>query len=248
MRRVYIRNECVIERKKLRIKGETKHYLVNVLRLKEGDEIIGFDGSGVEYKLKLVEIGKHEIEALIMEKGKVYSVETPFEVILFQSLPKGKKMDFIVRETTQLGVKKIIPVISKRVVPFLDTEKRKKKIERWRKIAAESSRVSGRSVVPEIGNFTDFSEAVEFKTDYSIIFWEGETKSLKDVLKEISPISPQFSIKVFIGPEGGYGEEEVEMVKKYGGISVSLGKRILKVETASVVSLAILIYELENLL
>jgi len=245
MRRVYIGNECVIEEKKVRIKGEKKHYLANVLRLKEGDEIIGFDGGGMEYKLKLTKIGKNEIEAIVKRKEKVCSVETPFEVILFQSLPKGQKMDFIVRETTQLGVKKIVPVISRRVVPFLDREKRKKKIDRWKKIAAESSRVSGRSFVPEIGDFIDFSEAVKIKTDYSIIFWEGEKRSLKEVLEEISPISPEFSIKVFIGPEGGYEEEEIEMAKKNMIVSASLGKRILRVEIASVVATALVIYEFE---
>ncbi|MCX7916595.1 MAG: 16S rRNA (uracil(1498)-N(3))-methyltransferase [bacterium] len=249
MRRVYIGRDSIRKNSFFLIKGETYHYLKNVLRLKESDEFIGFDGSGKEYHLKIKEIKDREIFVEIIEEKEVYNPELPFNLSLYQCLPKGEKFDFIIRESTQFGIKKIVPVISKRVIVQIPEDKIENKIKRWTKIAAESSKISGRTFIPEISKPEKFKECLEDEKDYGIIFWEGEReKTIKDIIKHLNREAIfNKKINVFVGPEGGFDEEEVEMAKENGYITVSLGRRILKVETASIVCIAILIYELENL-
>jgi 16S rRNA (uracil1498-N3)-methyltransferase len=249
MKRIYIGMDLFKKENIFYIKGETYHYLKNVLRLREKDIFIGFDGSGREYKIEILKIGKKEIVGKIMEKKEVYSTELPFNLQLFQCIPKGEKFDFIIRETTQLGVKKIVPVISKRVIVKLNRENIEKKLKRWMKIAEESAKSSGRTFVPEIIKPVKFEECIKEDKNYGIIFWEGERNfTIKDLIQKLrGQTINEKKINVFIGPEGGFDEEEIGIAKKLNYYSVSLGKRILKVETASIVAISILIYELENL-
>jgi len=245
MRRIYLDN---VERKGkfLNIYGDTFFYLSKVLKMKKGEEFLGFDGSGKEYILKVNEIGKDFLRGEIINSKEVFDTECKVEIILCQSLPKFKKMDIIVNWATQLGVKKIVPVISERVITRFEKEKGKKKVERWRRVAIEASKVSGRVFIPEIYPVTKFEDALKMKSDFSIIFWEGEKRPLKDILNYIPKKSP-LTIKIFIGPEGGYSEKEVEMAKNNGFFSASLGRRILKVETASIISVGILLFHLGDL-
>jgi len=246
MRRIFLGSEVLKNGKFVYVFGETAHYILDVLRLKKRQFFTGFDGSGKEYKIEIVEIVKNKIKCEIIEEKKVFSPETEFSLALFQCIPKGNKMDFVVRGAAQLGVKKIVPVISKRVVVKISDEKVERKILRWRKIATESSKVSGRNFVPEIGLPVRFEEAVREEKDYGIIFWEGEREfSLKEVLKKFAEKVRGAKINAFVGPEGGFDEEEIKIAKENGFYSVSLGKRILKVETASTIAMAILIYEFE---
>ncbi len=249
MRRIYLGTDIFRKKDSFYIKGETYHYLKNVLRLKKKDIFIGFDGSGREYIIEILEVGKNEIAGKILEEKEVYSTELPFDLQLFQCIPKGEKFDFIIRETTQLGIKKIIPVISKRVIVKIRREKIETKLRRWQKIAEESAKLSGRTLVPEIMFPVKFEECIKEKKDFGIIFWEGERNfTLKDFIQKLKEENiKNKKINVFIGPEGGFDEEEIKLAKNYGYYSISLGKRILKVETASIVALSILIYELENL-
>ncbi|MCM8804186.1 MAG: 16S rRNA (uracil(1498)-N(3))-methyltransferase [Candidatus Omnitrophica bacterium] len=249
MRRVYLGNDCLKLKDRFYIKGETFHYLKNVLRMKEGDVFIGFDGSGKEYKINIENIKRTEILAGILEEKEVYNPELPFNIQLFQCIPKGEKFDFIIRETTQLGVKKIVPVISKRVIVKISEDKIENKIKRWKKIAEESSKVSGRVFVPEISKPLRFEDCIKEKKDFGILFWEGEREmNIKKIIKYLNREKIyNKKINVFIGPEGGFDEKEIELAKESGYFTTSLGKRILKVETASIISIAILIYELENI-
>lgn len=249
LRRIYLGNECVKLKNKFLIKGETFHYLKNVLRMSEDDEFIGFDGSGIEYKIKIFEIKKREIYGEIIEEKRIFDIEPPFSLNLFQSLPKGEKFELIISQTTQLGIKRIVPVISRRVIVKIPEEKIENKVRKWKKIAEEASKVSGRGIVPEIFKPMKFQDCIKEEKDLGIIFWEGEReRNIKDIVKNLSKESVyNKKINVFIGPEGGFDEEEIEIARKYGYFTTSLGKRILKVETASVVGIAILIYELENL-
>jgi 16S rRNA (uracil1498-N3)-methyltransferase len=249
MRRIYIGTESFRKKDFFYIKGETYHYLKNVLRLKVKDIFEGFDGTGKEYKIEILKIGKNEITGKIVEEKELYSTELPFYLNLFQCIPKGEKFDFIIREATQLGVNKIVPVISKRVIVKIDKEKIKNKLRRWQKIAEESAKVSGRTFVPEIKELVKFEECIKEEKDFGLIFWEGERDfTIKDFIKEIKGKEIKGKkINIFIGPEGGFDEEEIELAKKNNFFTLSLGKRILKVETASVVAIGILIYELENL-
>jgi len=249
MRRIYIGNDCLKVREKLIFKGEVYHYVKNVLRFRKGDRFIGFDGSGKEYEIEIFKINKNELWGKIIEEKEVYNPELSFNLQLFQCIPKGEKFDFIVREVTQLGVKRIVPVISKRTIVKIPDGKRENKIKRWIKIAEESAKVSGRTFVPEIVFPVKFEECIKEEKDFGIIFWEGERDfTLKDFIQKLKGENiKNKKINVFIGPEGGFDEEEIEFAKKNNFFILSLGKRILKVETASVVSIAILIYEFENL-
>jgi 16S rRNA (uracil1498-N3)-methyltransferase len=248
MRRIYLdKNECVREDNIIYMKGEVFHYLNKVLRMKAGDKFEAFDGTGSEYVIRIKGKDTESFAGIIEAEKKDYNRELPFEFILFQSIPKGSKMDFIVRETAQLGVTKIVPVSSTRVVPVFDRQKANKKAERWRKIAIEAAKIAGRTLIPEVTAPVKFQDACGTKTDFSFIFWEDGKKSLKNFMKRISSLpDKKFSVKIFVGPEGGYTKEEVVFASGKAIVPVSLGKRILKVETASVIATAITIYELEN--
>lgn len=249
MRRIYLGNDCFRLKDRFLIREETFHYLKNVLRFNERDVFIGFDGSGKEYKIEIEKIGRKEILAKILEEKVIYSSELDFTLQLFQCIPKGDKLDFIIREVTQLGVKRIVPVISKRTSVKIPRERIENKIKRWNKIAEEASKVSGRVFVPEISELSNFEKSIREEKDIGIIFWEGErNRTIKDIIKGIDKDKIiNKKINVFIGPEGGFDEDEIKLAIENNYIPTSLGKRILKVETASVISIGILIYELENL-
>lgn len=247
MRRIYLDPaDCEKNHNEISIKGSSFHYLVNVLRMGKGDIFVGFDGSGNEYNVLIKKIEKKRIRGDIIKIEKVIDIEPPFNINLFQCLPKGSKMDKIVGEVAQLGIKKIYPVISCRVVPQITEENITHKRSRWKRIAADSSKVAGRDIVVDIEKPINFKDAVEIPADIKIIFWEKAVISLKSAIKNIPEFKKGATVHIFIGPEGGYTEEEISFAEQYGAVSVSMGKRILRVETASVIAVALTIYELEN--
>jgi len=247
MKRIYLDgNDCDISQKKIRVRGDTFHYIRKVLRMKCGDVFSGFDGTGFEYTVRICAWEEDFLEGTILESKNVADTETPFNLQLFQSIPKGGKMDFIIRETSQLGVKKIVPVISRRVIGSLTTERSSRKTERWRRIAAEASKVAGRKCITEISEVMKFEDAVGMKSDLSIFFWERAVTPLRRTIQNISLPGTDALIRIFVGPEGGYTEEEALLAHHCGAVQASIGRRILKVETASVIASALTIYELES--
>ncbi len=247
MKRIYLdRNDCNVSQGKIHIRGGTFHYLKKVLRMKTNDVFTGFDGTGAEYTVNILNAEGSSIEGTLIETKKKPSVETPFNLQIFQSIPKSGKMDFIIREVAQLGVKKVVPVISARVIGSLTSGKSSRKTERWRKIAAESSKVAGRELVTEVSEAMRFEDAVKTKSDLFIFFWERASTPLRKIICGLPALKTDALIKIFIGPEGGYTEEEVTLAEKCGAVTASIGRRILKVETASVIATALTIYELEN--
>jgi|LSQX01.2.fsa_nt_gb 16S rRNA (uracil1498-N3)-methyltransferase len=247
LKRVYLdKKDCYIDTNSLEIKGDTRHYLCNVLRVKNGDTFLGFDGSGCEYEVSISCCTKKIIVGIIKNLSQIKDIELPFHLTLFQSVPKSDKMGFIIREVSQLGISRVVPVISQRVVGVTLNERLKSKTERWRKISAASSSLAGRRFVTEISSPVDFKETLKLDIDILILFWEGQKGFLrKELSKHI--INKKFSsVGIFIGPEGGFSSEEVELATQNGVIIASLGQRILKVETASVIATSIIIYELEN--
>ena len=251
MKRIYLnRNDWLIEKDNVKIRGETYHYLKNVLRMKPNDIFAGFDGSGKEYLIEVSKMVKGIIYGKIIKAEKKFDIETPFDICLFQAVPKGKKMEQIVEGTAQLGVKKIYPVISKRVIVNIEDKKKKeKKIERWKKVCQQASKVSGRVIVPDVVSFMNFNDAIKIQKDIGIVFWEGESRILRDIIvEEKIKITENKKIHIFIGPEGGFDEEEISLAKENNFLISSLGKRILKVEIASIVATAIVIYEFEQIL
>lgn len=247
MRRIYLDpTDCEKKDNYIYIKSASFHYLSNVLRIEEGDTFLGFDGSGIEYTILIVKVEKKSIKGEILKTKKITEIEPIFNINLFQSLPKGSKMDKIIDEVGQLGIKKLYPVISCRVIPQIKEENIINKRRRWKRIAAESSKIAGRDFVMDVESPINFKDAVRIPADVKLIFWEKATLPLITCIRNLSKLKEGTFVNLFVGPEGGYTDEEISLAREYGALSVSIGKRILRVETASVIAVALTIYELED--
>jgi 16S rRNA (uracil1498-N3)-methyltransferase len=230
-----------IENGMLKIEGDEVKHIRKVLRLKTGDGIVVFDGLGKELEGTIVEEG---LSSVVIRIQNIFSSErgSPLEVTLAQSLLKGEKMDYLIQKATELGVKEIIPFFSSRSVPFLEKSRRPRRHHRWEKIAVEASKQCGRGVVPKIESLQDYSDMLQMASteDLRLIPWEKEGIKLKEVLERSKEKRKIFFI---IGPEGGFNQLEVDEAKKAGFTPVTLGRRILRAETASLCLLSILQYE-----
>lgn len=229
------------------ITGRDVNHIKNVLRMKPGEEISVSDGQdGRDYRCGIVELSEESILCelrFIKEEG----VELPSKVYLFQALPKADKMEYIVQKAVELGVYQIIPVAAKRCVVKLDEKKAKNRISRWQGIAEAAAKQSKRAIVPQVADIMTFAQAVECagSLDQRLIPYElaegmDKTRALIDGLE------PGQSVAVFIGPEGGFEEAEIELALACGIEPVTLGKRILRTETAGLTVLSWLLYKLEE--
>jgi len=220
--------------------GSDVHHIRDVLRLKAGDALELLDGTGKVYAAKISEIGKNKITCEIIS-SKPEESEPKVKVTIAQSLPKSSKMDFIIEKCTELGVHQIIPMLTERTVV------KSPKIERWLKIAKEAAEQSGRAVIPEITSLMNFEEVLKLRNqfDQALIPWELEkAHTLKKHFTDI-PISRCPDILIMIGPEGGFSQKEVASAEAAGFIPISLGKRILRTETAGMAVLSAIMFELE---
>jgi 16S rRNA (uracil1498-N3)-methyltransferase len=211
--------------------------------MKTGDRLILFDGAGWEYETVIQEFLSDGIAVDVLRKVKV--PDRNIKIELYQALPKAGKMDFIVQKATELGADKIIPFLSSRSIPQLTAEKATLKISRWLTIASEAAKQCGRADIPEISDILSFNKMLAYpeKEALKIFFWEEESeKGIKDVLHDMKHEMVK-RIAVVIGPEGGFAREEVRKAVEMGFISVSLGRNILKVETAALTILSIIQYE-----
>jgi 16S rRNA (uracil1498-N3)-methyltransferase len=230
-----------IEKGMLKMEGDEVKHIRKVLRLKAGDEITVFDGLGKEFEGTIVEEGLSSVGIKIQN---VYSSrrDSPLEVTLAQSLLKGEKMDYLIQKATELGVREIIPFSSSRSIPLLEKSGRLKRHHRWERIAIEASKQCGRGVVPKIESLQDFSHMLQTAPSniLRLIFWEREGIKLKEILERSKEMMKIFFI---IGPEGGFSQGEVDEAKRSGFIPVTMGRRILRAETASLCFLGVLQYE-----
>ena len=230
-----------IEKGMLKVEGEEVKHIRKVLRLRAGDEIAVFDGLGKEFEGMIVEEG---LSSVVIRIQNVYSSkgDSPLEVTLAQSLLKGEKMDYLIQKATELGVEEIIPFFSSRSVPLLEKSRRPNRHHRWGKIAVEASKQCGRGVVPKIESLQDYSDMLRMASPNTLrlILWEREGIKLKEILERSKERKKIFFI---IGPEGGFSQGEVEEAKRAEFIPVTLGRRILRAETASLCFLSILQYE-----
>lgn len=228
----------------INIIGEDVNHIRKVLRLGYGDNIIVTDGEGTDYLVEIMKMEESLVQTRIVESMK-NTTEPPVEVTLFQGLPKSDKMDFIIQKGVELGLKRIVPVITERTVVKLASKKdEEKKCERWNRISMEAAKQCNRGVIPEVELPMKFQDAVNAVNDYSLslIPYEKETGSgLKDILS--NRITTK-KISIFIGPEGGFTEEEIGKAVLSGVHPVTLGPRILRTETAGIAVLSILMYEL----
>ncbi len=231
----------------LTITGPEVNHIRNVMRLKPGEEIsVSIGGDGKEYRYGIESYTEDSVLCrLRFVKDK--EVELPVKVLLFQGLPKADKMDLIVQKAVELGAAEIIPVSMERCVVKLDAGKAAKKTARWQTIAESAASQSRRSIIPRVLAPMSMREAVEYakeQTEVRVIPYElqeddGSVKQYLESLKEGQ------SVSIFIGPEGGFTPAEVELAKEAGIRPISLGRRILRTETAGLAILSWLIYILE---
>ncbi len=218
------------------IVGENAKHISTVLRMKKGELLVICDNGANDFLCRISALEKDLVELEVLDCRKNVA-EPNVNVTLFQCLPKSDKMDFIVQKATELGASKIIPVLSKRCVSRPDTKSAAKKIERWQKIAEEAAKQSGRGIIPQISELTDFATAVkEYKNKESgILFYECGGENLNKL------ISPKIKeIGIFVGSEGGFEPEEARLAESFGIRLATLGKRILRCETAPIAALALL--------
>ncbi len=226
------------------ITGSDVNHIKNVLRLELGKEILINDRQGIDYKCIINKIEDHVIYTKILQQH-CSSTEPLVETVLFQSLVKGEKMEFVILKSIEIGVTTIIPIMTERCVVKIESDKKlQTKWDRWNKIAESAAKQSKRGIVPEVKHPLSFKEAVAFANDKltcACIPFENEEKySLKTFLRTTT----FDALGIFIGPEGGFTDEEVRFATNSGIKPVTLGKRILRSETAGLVVLANIMYEI----
>ena len=285
MPRIYIPDISAKENR-ISITGDNARYLVSVLRCKKGDELTVFDGKGICLKTNILKADRREVIVDVLEKFTCHT-ESPVNITLMQGLLKGQKMDVVIQKTTELGVKEIMPVITER-----SQAKETRKVSRWRKIAEEASRQSGRTFIPTIHEPVHFEDCLSsLVTRYplpslnGLIFYEEGGVKISEAISSLvtrhsslnPPLSPSTShdftkgitpptapfnkgglggiietggkerFFVLIGPEGGFTKKEVTFAEGKGFIVTSLGKRILRAETAAISAIALVQFLLGDL-
>jgi 16S rRNA (uracil1498-N3)-methyltransferase len=232
---------------KIAILGSDVNHIKNVLRMKGGERVrVSLSDSGRSFFCVLDTITEEEVIAQIQEEDEA-GTELKNKIYLFQGLPKGDKMELIIQKCVELGVYEIIPVAMKNCVVKLDAKKADSKVKRWQAISESAAKQSKRMVVPEIHSVMKFSEALKYVQDMDIKLIPYENAKGMEATREVmGRIKGGQSIAFFIGPEGGFDETEVEAAQAAGVLPVSLGKRILRTETAGLTLLSILMYHLED--
>jgi 16S rRNA (uracil1498-N3)-methyltransferase len=240
LRRFFLKNKSVIDQASSMGGSDAKH-IRTALRMKPGDRLVVFDGQGNDFEAEIEAITSNEIKIVPLKKVQM-NTDSPVQISIAQAMLKGKKMDLLARQITELGITRWIPFISERTVPMLKSDKQNKRLQRWQTIMIESLKQCRRSKLPQIDPVVSFEQALAAGSseDFKLIFWEEESQSLRDVLKT----APKACKNVFavLGPEGGFSEAEVNTAKSLNYHSASLGPRILKAETATVTVCSVLQY------
>ena len=244
-RRFFVEGEPLKPGERL-VKGKGAHHLTRVLRLRVGEPVVLFDGRGKEYPAEILE-ARRQLVRFKVRAGKRVDRESPLSLMLGLGLSRPTIMDLIVQKVTELGVNEIVPIKTERAQPWSTSEKATSRIKRWERIAQEAARQSGRNLVPSIWPLTDFPQLLEETEarELKLICWEEE---------ERNDLKQAFELKgrirqgcVLVGPEGGFSSREVEQAASAGFQSISLGRRILRTETAAIMVISLLQYELGDL-
>ncbi len=241
MPKFFVPHENIAE-DKITINNEDVAHITKVLRYKAGDELFLCDGRGTDYTVQIAQIEKKKIICNIISKKKS-DTEPNIKITLFQGLPKASKMEYIIQKTTELGIAKIVPCIMDRCVVKL-SDGIEKKVERWRKVAYEAAKQSGRGVVPEVTMPVKFDDAVKMLKENDIYFAPYECENMNTLKSVLLERENPSTVGFMIGPEGGYDLDEVEKLKNENVNTVTLGKRILRTETAGEAVVSMTMYEI----
>lgn len=262
MSKFFVKTEQ-IENNNIIINGDDVNHIINVLRMKKGDEIqVCNQETGDNYNAQITQYTKNEVDCEIIERINK-TTESNVNITLFQGLPKFEKMELIIQKNTEVGVKRIVPVIMERTVVKIDEKVAGKKLERWQKIAEIASKQSMRDIIPKIDNIIKLKDTDITNFDAVLVAYENEEHNkLKDELQKLkqklksnssnnsskdnTDDTLQYNIAIVIGPEGGIAEKEIEMLAEKNARFVSLGKRILRTETSGLVMAGNVLYELEE--
>lgn len=233
------------EKHEIHITGSDVNHIRNVLRMKKGEELWISDKEK-EYHCVIDSTEEDEVLLHIL-----YVQEPDYElknrIYLFQGLPKADKMELIIQKAVELGAYSVVPVSTRRCVVKLDNKKAEKKVARWQQIAESAAKQSKRMLVPEVHSVMTLKEALAFAKELDVLFIPYElAKGMKETKELIRAIEPGKSIGVFIGPEGGFEEEEVAAAMEAGAKPITLGHRILRTETAGLAVLSVLMFQLED--
>lgn len=244
--------ENQISNNKIEIVGDDVNHITNVLRMKQGEILkVCNQETGENYIAEIINAQKNSVTCEIQEKLEE-TAESNVDITLYQGLPKFEKMELIIQKNTEVEVNAIVPVIMERTVVKLDEKQVSKKLERWQKIAEIAAKQSMRDKIPEIKNIIKINKISDSlkneKFDTILVAYENEEKTmLKKELKKLENLKDKkYKIAIIIGPEGGISEREIEQLNNLGAKCVSLGRRILRTETAGIIMSGDIMYELEN--
>ena len=234
------------EEKRIQITGQDVNHIRQVLRMKTGEEIGIRTGEDTkEYRCMISRIEQDLVEVQILW-AQEQDTELPSGICLFQCLPKSDKMEWIIQKAVELGVKQIIPVSSRRSIVKLEGSKEEKRIRRWNAVAESAAKQSCRSFVPQVLSVMTFPEAVSYAKELDILLIPYElAKDMDQTRNILKKIQSGMSIGIFIGPEGGFDPEEVRLAKEAGANEITLGRRILRTETAGIALISALMLQLE---
>lgn len=227
----------------LHVTGEDALHISRSLRMSAGEPLVLCDGRGTDYRCVIVSVGRDAVGVKVLEAAPSES-EPDVKVTLYASVTKGEKMDLVIQKSVELGVYSIVPVVTQRCIYQPDEKSEKNKLARWNKIALEASKQSGRGYVPKVEGILSFDKAVlqAQNAELRLIAYERGVRPLGDLLEAWG-----FSAAaLFTGPEGGYEEAEIALAQEKGILPVSLGKRILRAETAPLCALSVIHYQAER--
>ncbi len=228
------------------IAGSDVNHIRNVLRMRPGEQVLIGNGVDRDYFCVLEEITAGTVTARILSEAE--NTELSARIYLFQGLPKSDKMELIIQKAVELGVYQIIPVATHRTVVKLDSKKEESRLHRWNAIAESAAKQSKRVLIPEVSPVMRVREALDFAEPFEVkLFLYENTRGMRSLAESVRGIRPGMSVGIFIGPEGGFEETEVREAEAGGFVPVSLGRRILRTETAGLAALSILMYHLETL-
>lgn len=214
--------------------------LATVLRLQRGDHVVLADGLGRDYEVELKEVSARTVSALIVGE-RPSPPEPSLELVLYQSLLRPQRFDLVLEKGTEIGVSRFVPLLSGRAQ--VRTGAGSQRAQRWRRIVTEAAEQCGRGRVPAVDPPAPFEKTVRTGPGLRLIPWEAErSQGLRSYLRALE--EPPATVSLFIGPEGGFAEEEVALARRSGCVPVSLGPRILRSETAGIVAAALVMHEL----
>lgn len=245
MHHFFVNNQQVKE-SYIIIEGTDVNHIKNVLRMKIGEKLLISNGMNMDYLCELTKVTSEEVIATIVSVDEDGG-ELPSKVYLFQGLPKADKMELIIQKAVELGVYEIIPVSMKHSIVKLDEKKQVNKVNRWQAIAESAAKQSKRSIVPNVKHVMSFQEALDYAKnfEYNLIPYE-HADQMQETKKIIGSLKAKTSIGVFIGPEGGFDEMEIKNARKCNMRTITLGKRILRTETAGLTALSVIMFQLEG--